>query len=236
MQVESIPRPSEVELIDHLTAHVPSKSLEPGLALLFQAREYACKLNQDPWEFAVEIEELKSSGMTVNDLRWLLIGGFVEHAREDLSSDEAIRKFKGHGRHRFSRRSCFVLTKNGMGLAAKLLSIEPHCFHNNARKAIEGPSIRPRWDPIRHELSLNGNIVKRFKQHSPNQEAVLMAFEEENWPPGVLDPLGPIPNQDAKQRLRDTIKNLNRHQLDAHVHFSGDGSGERILWDVVDHP
>ena len=90
------------------------------------------------------------------------------------------------------------------------------------------------WNVHRHELTLEGRIVKRFKQHSPNQEAVLTAFQEEDWPCGIFDPLPPLPNQDPKQRMRDTIKNLNRHQVEPLIHFSGDGSGERILWEAND--
>lgn len=132
-----------------------------------------------------------------------------------------------------------MLTQRGLVFAAGVLIGAPRGLETAGRlggadqKAIAGPSAVPRWDPVRHELFLEGRIVKRFKQHSPNQEAVLTAFQEEDWPPAVLDPLAPLPNRDPKQRLRDTIKNLNRHQMEARIQFSGDGSGEQVLWEAV---
>ncbi len=216
-----------------------SRSAAPGLALLYQGGEYARQLGEDPWEFAVEIHELKSAGMTVNDLRWLMIGDLMEHACDVTDQGERNRRFKHRGRQRFSRRSCFCLTQRGMVFAVSVLTGTPRGSAASSRlepvgrKAIAGPGVCPCWDPVRHELSLQGRIVKRFKQHSPNQEAVLTAFQEEDWAPAVLDPLVPLPNQDPKQRLRDTIKNLNRHQMEARVQFTGDGSGERVLWEAV---
>ncbi|MGE4002324.1 MAG: hypothetical protein AB7I48_19115, partial [Planctomycetaceae bacterium] len=221
MHLESTTRSKAVELINDLSAGMPlSRSAEPGLALLYQAREYARLFHQDPWEFAVEIQELKAVGLTVNDLRWLMIAELLEHACDASSAEGRPRKFTGIGRQRFSRRSCFVLTPSGLSFASRLLAGEPYSFPSTATRSLESPRVRPVWDSIRHELLLDGRIVKRFKQHSPNQEAVLTAFQEEGWPGGVLDPLTPIPKQDPKQRLRDTIKNLNRHQIDGEIHFS----------------
>ena len=40
-------------------------------------------------------------------------------------------------------------------------------------------------------------------------------------------------NQEPKQRLRDTIKNLNRHQKHHLIQFSGVGSGEAVRWDPI---
>ncbi|MBX3439720.1 MAG: hypothetical protein KF861_19680, partial [Planctomycetaceae bacterium] len=168
------------------------RSAEPGLALLFQAREYARQLVEDPWEFAVEVQELKSIGMTVNDLRWLLVGHFVEHACDVTQSGELNRQFREVGRYRFSRRSCFVLTPSGVALASQILSGEPYRLSTVNGESIEQARLSPIWDPVRHELTYSGRLVKRFKQHSPNQEAVLTAFAEEGWPSGVLDPLSPL--------------------------------------------
>lgn len=234
MYVETTPRLEAAALVDESAVQLPSgRSAEAGLALLFQARESARRLNEDPWEFAVEIDELKAAGMTVNDLRWLMISDFLDHASDVSTAESVARQFREAGRRRFSRRSCFVLTSSGLAFATRVLAIEPHPVMTTVPRMLSGPSVRPVWDPVRHELSLAGRVVKRFKQHSPNQEAILTAFEEEGWPGGVLDPLTPDPRQDPKQRLRDTIKNLNRHQIDEMIHFSGDGSGQRVLWEPV---
>ena len=82
-------------------------------------------------------------------------------------------------------------------------------------------------------LRIEGYIVKQFKVPSPSQEAILAAFEEEGWPVAIDDPLPPQPEQDPKHRLRQTIQSLNANQKNRLLHFRGDGSGQRILWEVV---
>ncbi|MCA9075835.1 MAG: hypothetical protein KDA93_12430 [Planctomycetaceae bacterium] len=67
-----------------------------------------------------------------------------------------------------------------------------------------------------------------------NQEVVLCAFEEDGWPERVDDPLPPQPDQDSKRRLADTIKCLNRKQVNKLIHFRGDGTGQGIVWERVD--
>jgi hypothetical protein len=209
-----------------------------GMVLLLQARQYAAQFGGDPWEFAIELEELRREGMTVNDLRWLLLSNYVEHALEmtpEGDQPEHTRQFIQSGRS-LSPRSCFLLTDRGMSFAAEALNGAP--YTTRILKQLNIPAangapisvVRPVWDAVRHELTLKGRIVKRFKQHSPNQEAVLTAFEEEKWPPAIFDPLSPLPNVDRMQRMRDTIKNLNRHHIEPLLHFSGDGTGESILW------
>jgi len=99
------------------------------------------------------------------------------------------------------------------------------------REALAEKALHPHWDSLRRELTLDGQVVKRFRVPAPNQEAVLMAFEEEGWPAMVLDPLSPQDEQDGKQRLHDTIKSLNRSRLARVIHFSGDGTGEGVMWE-----
>lgn len=92
----------------------------------------------------------------------------------------------------------------------------------------------PQWDADRRELRFNGAVVKHFKWVAANQQAILCAFEEDGWPPRIDDPLPPQQEQDSKRRLADTIKCLNRKQCYAVIHFRGDGTGEGVIWDVVD--
>jgi hypothetical protein len=102
------------------------------------------------------------------------------------------------------------------------------------RDALAGKALHPHWDSLRRELTLDGQVVKRFRVPARNQETVLMAFEEEGWPAVVLDPLPPQDEQDGKQRLHDTIKSLNRSRLARVIRFSGDGTGEGVLWERSD--
>jgi hypothetical protein len=65
------------------------------------------------------------------------------------------------------------------------------------------------------------------------QEAILMAFEEEHWPPRIDDPLPAHPDLLPKRRLHDTIKGLNRKQKNCLIRFMGDGTGEGIRWELI---
>jgi hypothetical protein len=91
----------------------------------------------------------------------------------------------------------------------------------------------PSWDRDRRVLRVDGCIVKQFKVPSPSQEAILTVFEEEGWPAAIDDPLPPHSEQDPKRRLRNTIQSLNANQKNLLLHFRGDGSGERILWELT---
>ena len=76
-------------------------------------------------------------------------------------------------------------------------------------------------------------IVKEYRVRSPNQEAALSAFQEEQWPHYIDDPLSPMPDQSPKQRLRDTVKRLNENQKNRLIRFRGDGTGERVRWELI---
>jgi len=65
------------------------------------------------------------------------------------------------------------------------------------------------------------------------QEVILMAFEEEHWPPRIDDPLPVHPDLIPKRRLHDTIKSLNRNQKTCLIRFRGDGTGEGIRWELI---
>ena len=92
----------------------------------------------------------------------------------------------------------------------------------------------PRWDDLRRELVVHGQIVKRFRLPAPYQEAVLAAFEEEGWPPRVFDPLSPQGDQDPEATAaRDHQYGLNRSRLARIIRFRGDGTGQGVLWEWV---
>ena len=220
-----------------------------GLALLAQARWYAEDLNRDPWDFAVEIPSLRRAGLTVNDLRWLVCKGYVEHAREITVTGAIDRDFQCHGGLKFSRRSAFILTNAGLaaietapGDMGADRTISPERDSNPSglltlaqpqpQPAAEFP-LKPTWDRDRHELRVDGQLVKVFKLPSPNQEMVLAAFEEEGWPARIDDPLPPTSDLEPKRRLHDTIKSLNRNQKARLVRFMGDGTGQGIQWALI---
>lgn len=90
---------------------------------------------------------------------------------------------------------------------------------------------KPHWDADRRELIVANTVIKRFRRPSQNQEKLLATFEEEGWGTKIYDPLPG--NADSKHRLRDTVYHLNRHHLKKGVlHFSTDGTGEAVLWEL----
>jgi hypothetical protein len=76
-------------------------------------------------------------------------------------------------------------------------------------------------------------VIKRFRQPAAAQECILAAFEEQGWPPRIDDPLPRRSDRNAKQHLRDTVRNLNRHQRGRRIVFEADGTGQGVLWSLA---
>jgi hypothetical protein len=226
--------------------------IRPALAPLLEAVDYAQQTQCSYWEFAVEAECLFALGLTRNDFRWLVKNHLVEHQREvTLESDDG-RAFRPTGDLMFPEGTCFVLTNKGIGLfrecmdSTKVASnptplrtelrctapdVLPSMWDSGSTPRIQ--AICPKWDADRRLLTFQGEIVKHFKWVAENQEAILNVFEEEGWPCRIDDPLKPTAEQDPKRRLSDTIKCLNRKQFNSLIHFRGDGTGEGVVWEVV---
>lgn len=210
-----------------------------GLGVLLRAYCYAVDTGSDIWDFAVEIAHLHSLGLTDSDLRWLARKGYVEHAREVTVQGHDGREFQTTGDLTFKKRTCFVLTADGVSKARDVneneatLTDDVNGPGEGNGQAVQSPL--PHWGAETRELRMNGQVVKRFKWHAVNQEAVLAVFEEEGWPVRIDDPLPPQPEQDPKRRLSDTIKCLNRKQKNELIHFHGDGTGEGVTWEFVGH-
>ncbi len=83
---------------------------------LAEAHDYAQDGAVEPWQYAVEIDSLFAVGATERDLRWLLEGGYVEHAREVTGPKDLSRRFVPSRGSKFSKRACFVLTEAGLRL------------------------------------------------------------------------------------------------------------------------
>lgn len=206
-----------------------------AMQVLLRALDYAVDVGRSRWEFAVELSELQRLGLTTVDCRWLAYKGWVEIARELSATPGSPRRFKHDLQLSLSRRSCLVLTDLGATQARKQLAVRLQQAQTRVSDAA-GPNgarvLMPTWDRERHELRVAARLVKQFRLPSPNQETVLTALQEENWPVRIDDPLPPNKKLDAKQRLHDTIKNLNRHQKHRLIRFMGDGTGQGVRWEI----
>jgi len=211
-------------------------------ALLFEAAQYARHTCGDRWDFAVEIGELLKLGLTDNDLRYLLRLQYVEHASEIKASGQDDRKFEPSGGSSFNSDSCFVLTRSGVVASSRFFATADN--DSDAATILRCSSVRecknaagvPAWDAEQRVLSFGGLVVKQFRWHAPNQETILSVLEEDGWPARIDDPLVPEPNQDIKRRLSDTIKALNRNQLNELIRFRGDGTGHAVIWEATALP
>lgn len=201
-----------------------------AFGLLRDASAYARDLGRSPWDFAVELDSLLAAGVTKADLQWMVCKAYAEHALETTSASAGQRAFRPAANLRLSAAACFVLTPAGLRLAGLL----PAATEGESVPATAAaPRPTPRWERDLHRLWLGSHLVKEFAQPAPNQEQLLTAFERLRWPARIADPLPPMPYQEPKERLRDTVKHLNRHQVHRLVRFHGDGTGRGVFWEAV---
>jgi len=212
----------------------PRIELREGLAELLRAREYASDTDCNPWEFAVDLASLAGMGITGSDVRWLVKKGFAELAEESTERDDEDRVFQAVCNLRLEQATRLVLTELGVQLARRVLVCEPTLDSPLDRVEPEldcSEAEQPCWDPEHRVLRLGQAVVKAYRRRSPNQEAILNAFQEEAWPARVDDPLPPRGDQLPKERLHDTIKSLNQRHEQSLIRFFGDGTGEGVCWE-----
>jgi hypothetical protein len=226
---------------------IPAR-VQQALTVLVEAYHYALDLDLDPWDFAVELPTLRPLGLTNSDCRWLIGRGWVECGFELTLAGDERRSFRRSMNLKLSKRSCLVLTESGVVAAGgKLLDVGlaelterlRSNVESTGHRAISFPEViasaasdaKPIWDRDRQQLRIGKIIVKQFKVPAANQETVLAAFQEEEWPPRIDDPLSPQAEQDPKRRLHDTINSLNRNQKHPLLRFLGDGSGQGVRWE-----
>ena len=215
--------------------NVAAAKLRVAIAMLTEAASYAMHTKGNPWDFAVEIQELRKLGLSNNDLRLLVRLGYVDHASEVSARGSGRRRFRRTGDVCFTNTTCFVLTPFGIDAACgstDTLAIGSSSFQEIRDSDCASPM--PCWDIIRHMLSFDGRVVKQFKWRATNQEMILSVFQEEGWPLRIDDPLAPMPTLDIKRRLSDTIKCLNRNQKHQLIRFHGDGTGQGVIWKADD--
>ena len=201
-----------------------------GIRELLAASNYATIAKQDPWQFAVSSKQLGNLGLTECDLRALVNWEIVKTGVETRSPTHTRQFHSPDIIHLIDHSTCYSLTDVGFEFAEALFS--------HARQSIvdqsstEGEKL-PQWNRQSRELRLDQLLVKKFKWIAANHEAVLNAFQEENWPQRIFDPLQPDDGICPKRRLHDTIKCLNQRHVTRVIRFHGDGTGEGVEWNYV---
>ena len=151
---------------------------------LTRACQYAQELRCDPWQFAVAIGDLTRYGLAASDLQWLVMKGFLDHAREVTRISDHSRRFKPGQNLAFSERSHFVLTDSGIAFVLRKFSIAtvaPLLVESTVTARVSKPTTAPPTTAGGDSL-LGNQQVKRYRGRASCQETVLAAFEEEGWP------------------------------------------------------
>lgn len=194
------------------------------MQLLADANARALAAGLPVWEFALELSHLLADGLTPTDVRWLCLRGWVLHARETTTPASPRRTFEPVANLTLDRRDCFVIASPERN---------PGAPGDVPRAGIERAQTVPTWDQSRGELRWGDAVVKRFHRPAPNQTTILAAFHEDGWPPMIDDPLPGSHSVDARQRLHDTVKCLNRNMIVRALSFAKKNNGQSVLWHPI---
>ena len=203
------------------------------LGRLVEASNYANDCDRNRWDFAVSLSFFSGKGVSQSAMRWLVCQRYIEHRYEVTVNEGEKRIFCEAPDTVLTDKSCFVVSESGR-------EVFEHLKHESLREVsnqVSGKSERqaeekilPNWCSITRVLKLDGHVVKHFKWPAPNQELLINAFAEQGWPERLDDPLPPS-DVCPKRRLHDTIKCLNRNQVNKLIKFRGDGSAQGARWE-----
>jgi hypothetical protein len=195
--------------------------------VLAEAEELKC----ESWEFAVPVQELYSIGLTGTDLRWLVSHGLLEHAYEQVRRGKH-RRFLSHLPLRsITEQSCFILSEEGQKFTERLVA---QALFGTLQSSMKKPDlVLPCWDADLRVLRWKGKLVKRFRSPAHCQEIILNAFEQAKWVTRIDNPLPKKSEVEPHQQLHDTIRRLNKNQLELQILFTRDGTGKGLCWQGV---
>ncbi len=201
---------------------------------LFNAYEEAQDLGCAPRSRPVPLSGLRESKIEDYILLWMLYQGHIEPI---LPSPCPLRRGPGESVGMsllLSPGSSLALTELGSAFVGDLFSdaLVPGSdrIMTDLWSKLRMGLLVPYFDQKEHVFGWGRHLLKQFYQPAGNQQLVLCAEEELNWPRWLDDPLLRRPGVRAKVRLHDTIKYLNLHQKEPLIRFTGDGTGTRIGW------
>ena len=101
------------------------------------------------------------------------------------------------------------------------------------------PDSRPSWDDERGLLKFGPVTCRDYsKRRAPNQERLLRAFEEADWPHRIKNPFPKDRpgNRSAAGVLNQTLRGLNRRLSDGSpIQFRAGGDGIHVVWEAQKH-
>jgi hypothetical protein len=111
--------------IESVRLHVAPK-IQDAIILLAKAHDYARQTHCNLWDFAVDINTLKSIGLSSDDLRWLVDNGYAKCGQEVTKQDDVARKFNLARNMNFTKKTCFVVTNAALRLTTAASSEIKH--------------------------------------------------------------------------------------------------------------
>ena len=171
----------------------------------------------------MEQECLQDVGLLEVDQRFLESEGYLTATTSGIKGPKAGIKTP--------REKWFVLTKSGAAYALKYLRQFAKETKRAVKEALRNPL--PSYDQDRREWRFLGYLLKRFKVAAPEQEAVLLRFQEANWASRIDFPLPRLSGINPKEHLKEAIRHLNRNRKAPLIHMEGDGTGLGIRWQQV---
>jgi hypothetical protein len=226
---------------------------------LLKARNNSLENSLSPWAKPLCIAHSCPRDMPEPVFLWMVYQNHVVHIAGDLSKARLSSGRLATTSLCLTPSSFYVLTDEGAAFATEITETtyralvndghtEDRLLENDNLDASDVPAcgsflqvvlnevqlspLRPRYDTENRVFRWGNHILKHFKQRRGPQELVLMAAEELNWPDWFDDPLTKLPGKNAKVRLHDTIKDLNRRQRAPLIHFRANGNGKRIGWEL----
>jgi hypothetical protein len=222
-----------VEILSLFPGEEKGAQAVAALALLRKAWEYAHAQQVGLWQCAVSVRQFWAAGAGNGVIEELLVRRYVEHRMERPGRQRSPRVFELGRPSRLGGRSCFVLTPKGEALVVGMIlgtRSGPEVLLGGREEGCPVPV--PTWVEERRALLWQGKVVKQFgKQPAGNQVLVLQAWQETNFANPLLDPLPRSKGVRPKSRLHDTLKGLNRKQVNPLLRFRGDGTGQGALWE-----
>jgi hypothetical protein len=202
---------------------------------LWLAHREASDRQLEPRENPVSLSHFHRKGILDYILLWMRYQGHVDHCQLAGPPDHGRSLDSPQAKPWFAPRSSFWLTDRGdvfanIFLSNALVPEEDDAFEATWSRLLLG-ELLPSYDLEDRIFHWGAHLLKWFRQPAENQELVLCAEEELDWPKWMDDPLPRKNGKNSKIRVHNTIKDLNRHQQIADmVHFQGDGTGTRIGW------
>ena len=139
-------------------------------------------------------------------------------------SDQSGRELHSVEALRFKSRSCLALTVAGVAFAKSIVA-------DSDAPTSKTRDILPHWNSEDRQLYVGENVIRDSHARACSQECILIAFENQGWPPRIDDPLPQRVGADGKLRLNKTIYRLNRSLTSPHIRFTCDGTGTGVCWE-----